>query len=134
MGRQLDDPGFDPENDEWVGRGAGWDHQSLDSGSSGYQGRATFSTSQRAPSISATELRLILKQLDSGGLSMTHQKCLDELRRAGHSHLTLDHVALVAELSGFRSQTRDWTGVPASIRRSAANLGERRKIRKSRRR
>jgi hypothetical protein len=135
MGRQLDDPRFDPENDEWVGVPPGWDRQSSSgSGSSGRRGMDTFSTKQKAPSINASDFRVIFDRMDKGGLSMTYQRCLEELHNAGFVHLELDHVALVAELTQARGRTREWTGVPSTIEKLATRLGEQRKRRRSRRR
>jgi hypothetical protein len=134
MGRQLDDPRFDPENDEWVGGRPVWDSQPSSSGANGRQGSASSSSKQKAPTIDSADFRVVFDQLDRGGLSMTYQKCLEQLHEAGHVHIELNHVAVVAELTEVRSRTREWTGIPSNIRRLATSLGERRRRRRSKRR
>jgi hypothetical protein len=135
MGRQLNDPNFDPENDEWVGACPVWDSQSSPTfESSGRQGSGEFLNKQKAPTIDSADFRVVFDQLDKSGLSMTYQRCLEQLHLAGRVDLELDHVTLVAELSEIRSRTRDWTGVPSNVRRLATSLGERRKQRRSKQR
>ena len=135
MGRQLDDPGFDPENDEWVAGAARWDSLAASNSSrSGPQHSVKLSKVQPAPPLSSSDLRLIFAELDKGGLSMTNQSCLEALHAAGHKELGPDHIALVAELTGVWGATREWTGVPAGIRKSATALGERRRRRRTKRR
>jgi hypothetical protein len=136
MGRQLDDAQFDPENDEWVGTRPAWDsHPTLDAqGPSGHRGARTPSRQQTAPPISPDDFRMVFDRLDKGGLSMTYDRCLKELHADGQTHLDLDHVSLVAELTDIRASSTEWVKVPAKTRKLGASLGERRRKRRTRKR
>ena len=135
MGRQIDDPGFDPENDEWVGTGARWDqHPSLHSTSNASSVPRSVPRKQKAPPITEEEFTAAFELLDSGGFAMTYDRCLAELRMAGMSHLETDHVALVAELTGIRSSPRQWASVPAPIARLGRTLARERARRRRKRR
>ena len=127
MSRQLDEPGFDHANDAWVGARPGWDRMSGSTGSEGRQGEITFSDKQPAPLMDRDEFRLVFARVSQGGLSMTYDDCLRDLRAAGHEQLTLDHVALVAELTGIRGPSRQWTKVPAALKSLGATLGAKHK-------
>ncbi len=135
MGRQVDEPGFDPANDEWGGAGARWDQQSsIESGSGWVSSGTQALRNDKAPAISKDDFRVVFEALDSGGLSMTYERCLARLREAGHEPLHLEHVALVAEMTEIRSSRREWTGVPAPIRKLAESLRAKRARRQRKRR
>lgn len=126
MNRQLDDPGFDPANDEWVGAGARWDQQSSIHSSGSSSGIRATPRRQKAPEIGEDDFEGVFRMLDAGGFAMTYDRCLARLHKEGQSHLSLDHVALVAELTGVRSSPRQWTAVPAPIRKLGRALGRER--------
>ena len=91
MNRQLDNPGFDPANDEWVGSGAGWDQiSSIDSSTAASSGMRSAPRKQKAPAISEEEFAAVFALIDSGGFAMTYDRCLAQLHKAGHAHLQLD--------------------------------------------